>query len=246
MTGWKNIDEALLAFQADRPVLTKDKKAHNSSYADLVQVYDEVLPKLNALGVLWKAKATVLDNGEFGLKYELKHVVSGTSEDGVWPLKKVDNPQQMGSLVTYARRYALCAVLNIVAEDDDDGGAAAAGQRHAQRAGQQARSQPARQPEGQTVQRNQRPRSGQPPLPGEDPGGKVDPKQMRHMHALWNDLGYGGDEARSTRLARTANILGLSDLNSSADLTREQASRVITALENRKRQLAAEVPGGAE
>ena len=58
-------------------------------------------------------------------------------------------------------------------------------------------------------------------------------------------FGYGGDENRSTRLARTANILGLPDLNSSADLTREQASRVIDALENRKRQIAAE-QGGAQ
>ena len=237
----QNIDEALLAFQADRPTLVKDKKAHNSTYADLAQVYDAALPKLNALGVLWKAKATVPDGGEFGIQYALTHVASGTSETGFWPLKRVDNPQQMGSLVTYARRYALCAALNLVAEEDDDGGAAASGQRYAQRTAQQPRRQ---QPEGRPVQRAQRVSSG-PPLPGED-SGKVDPKQMRHMHALWNDLGYGDEENRSTRLARTANILGLTDLNSSADLTREQASRVITALENRKRQIAAEVPGGAE
>lgn len=237
----QNIDEALLAFQADRPTLVKDKKAHNSTYADLAQVYDAALPKLNALGVLWKAKATVPDGGEFGIQYALTHVASGTSETGFWPLKRVDNPQQMGSLVTYARRYALCAALNLVAEEDDDGGAAASGQRYAQRAAQQPRRQ---QPEGQPVQRAQRVRGGQPPLPGEE-AGKADPKQMRHMHALWNELGYGGEENRSTRLARTANILGLPDLNSSADLTREQASRVIDALENRKRQIAAE-QGGAQ
>lgn len=32
-------------------------------------------------------------------------------------------PQAYGSAVTYARRYALCAVLNIAGEDDDDGNA---------------------------------------------------------------------------------------------------------------------------
>ena len=234
MSSPKNIDEALLAFQADRPTLVKDKKAHNSTYADLAQVYDAALPKLNALGVLWKAKATVPDGGEFGIQYALTHVASGTSETGFWPLKRVDNPQQMGSLVTYARRYALCAALNLVAEDDDDGGAAASGQRYAQRAAQQPRRQ---QGEGRPVQRAQRVAGG-PPLPGEDQGGKADPKQMRQMHALWNELGYGGDENRSTRLARTANILGLPSLESSADLTREQASQVIDALENRKRLLA--------
>jgi hypothetical protein len=243
MADPKNIDEALLAFQADRPTLVKDKKAHNSTYADLAQVYDAALPKLNALGVLWKAKATVPDGGEFGLDYALTHVASSTSETGFWPLKRVDNPQQMGSLVTYARRYALCAALNLVAEEDDDG-AAASGQRHAQRAAQQgrARQQPA-EPEGRPVQRAHR--ASQPPLPGENPGGKVEPRQMRQMHALWNELGYGGDENRSTRLARTANILGLPDLNSSSDLTQAQASQVIEALQNRQRQLAA-AKGGAE
>jgi hypothetical protein len=32
-----------------------------------------------------------------------------------------NDAQGMGSAITYARRYALCAVLNLVADDDDDG-----------------------------------------------------------------------------------------------------------------------------
>jgi hypothetical protein len=35
-------------------------------------------------------------------------------------LSKID-PQGQGSGVTYARRYALVSVLNLVADDDDDG-----------------------------------------------------------------------------------------------------------------------------
>lgn len=35
------------------------------------------------------------------------------------------NPQEIGSALTYARRYALCSVVGIApAEDDDDGGKA--------------------------------------------------------------------------------------------------------------------------
>jgi hypothetical protein len=38
-----------------------------------------------------------------------------------------NDPQGQGSAITYARRYSLCSVLNLVADDDDDGQAAAQG-----------------------------------------------------------------------------------------------------------------------
>jgi hypothetical protein len=235
----KNIDEAMLQFQADMPTLTKDKRAHNSKYADLVQVTEAILPKLNELGVTWLTSTRFTEDGKFVLDYTLRHVASDTERPGVWPLKLSENPQQMGSQVTYARRYALTVATGVTAEDEDDDGNAATGRQQAQRAAQQGRQ---RQPEGPTAQRAPRPNTGRPALPGEDPNGKVDPKQMRHMHALWNELGFGGEENRDTRLARTGNILGF-EVNSSADLTREQADRVIAALIQRRDQLAAQQGG---
>jgi hypothetical protein len=245
MTDATNIDEAMLAFQADPPSLTKDKRAHNSKYADLVQATDAILPKLNAVGVTWMTSTRFTDDGKFVLDYTLKHVASGTERPGVWPLKLSENPQQMGSQVTYARRYALMVATGVTAEDEDDDGNAASGRQTAQRAQQgRGRQQPAQ--EGRPVQRSERPASGRPPLPGENE--PVRPEQHRHMHALWNELGYGGDENRATRLARTANILGLPDLNSSSDLTRGQADQVIAALKARKEKLRqqAQAEGGAE
>jgi hypothetical protein len=65
------------------------------------------------------------------------------------------------------------------------------------------------------------------------------------MHALWRELGYDGDTNRDIRLAITAKILGLPDLNSSADLTRAQADQVIAALRERKAAMESkEVPVG--
>jgi hypothetical protein len=40
-----------------------------------------------------------------------------------------DNSQGFGSALTYARRYALTAVLGLVADDDDDGAAASTSER---------------------------------------------------------------------------------------------------------------------
>jgi hypothetical protein len=239
MAGPKNIDEAMLAFQADPPVLTKDKRAHQSKYADLVQATEVILPKLNSLGVTWLTATKFLDDGRFVLDYQLKHVASDTAWLGIWPLKLSDNPQQMGSQVTYARRYALTVATGVAAEDEDDDGGAAAGQRHAQRANRQHAAAPPAE-DGQPVQRARRPQPARPPLPGEEPDGKVDQKQMRHMHALWNELGMGGGENRESRLKWTAKFAGLAELDSSSDLTRAQADQVIAALIERRDRNRAE------
>lgn len=59
--------------------------------------------------------------------------------------------------------------------------------------------------------------------------------QRRHMFALWNDLGFGGDENRERRLDITSKILGLLEpIGSSNDLTAGQAGVVIAALAAKK------------
>ena len=252
----KNIDEALLAFQAEPVVLTKDKKGQagnqKTKYADLVQAYEIVLPRLTALGVVWKTKPTVTADGKFLLAWELKHVPSGTVEIGEWPLRVTDNPQQQGSLVSYGRRYALLTVLNVAAEDEDDDGDAGTGRQYAQRAAQQSRRQrPADEPDagGRTAQRRAQPARGpRPALPGEDPDGPVGQDQHRHMHALWRELGAGGDDKRDFRLKKTAEWLGLAELDSSANLTRGQADAVISCLRQTKdaRAAKAATAGGGE
>ena len=42
----------------------------------------------------------------------------------VYPLPETDKPHVMGSALTYARRYSMAAILNVVGEEDDDGNAA--------------------------------------------------------------------------------------------------------------------------
>lgn len=240
MTGEpKTIDEVILILQADLPVLTKDRDGQvgnqKTKYADLAQANEQILTRLNALGTTWVCLPDLLlPDYRFVLKYELKHVASGTAKTGTWPLKG-DTPMQQGSAVTYGRRYSLLAVTGVVAEDEDDDGAGASGQRHAQRAAQQRRPPAEDRPAGQTAQRRTQPaRGARPALPGEDPNGPVGQDQHRRMHALWRELGYDGDENRDRRLAITAKILGLPDLESSAGITRGQGDQVIAALVERR------------
>lgn len=257
MTDPKSLDEALLMLQADPPVLTKTKDGQvgnqRTKYADLVQVNKQVLSRLNDLGLVWKCAPDLIPDGahpmRFVLRYELMHVPSGEYERGVFPLLGT-TPQQHGSAMTYARRYALLAVTGIAAEDEDDDGEAATGRQYAQRAAQQSRqSRPAAEdkPAGRTAQRRTQPtRGAQPPLPGEESAG-VGPEQHRHMRALWADLNAGGDEHRDFRLRKMAEWLELESLDSSADLTRAQADVVIGRLKERKQQKAqAAAEAGAE
>jgi hypothetical protein len=64
-------------------------------------------------------------------------------------------------------------------------------------------------------------------------------KQRGHMFALWTELGYSNsEEDRSKRLWLTGQILGLTEpLESSSDLTFDEAERVIAALRERKERM---------
>jgi hypothetical protein len=239
MTDPQNIDEVILAIQAERPVLTKDKKGQvgqqKTKYADLVQVNDVVLDRLNKMSTIWKCRPHLDGDRSFGLHYSLRHVPSGTEEAGVWPLKLSENPQQMGSAVTYGRRYALLAVLGIVSEDEDDDGDAASGRRTAQRAAPAGRQAPREaQPAGQdqpTAQRAQRPAGGRPALPGETDA--TTPKQRAMMHALFGrvDMKDRGDRMQYVNEVLAEKVGPDRQVQSSNELTKAEAGHVIDKLQ---------------
>lgn len=225
MTDPKSLDEALRLLQADPPVLLKDKKGQvgnqKTKYADLVQVNAVVLSKLNSLGVIYKTKPTLRDEEpRFVLEYSLKHVPSGTEETGQYPLKLSENPMQMGSAITYARRYVLLAITGIAAEDEDDDGQAA-NRGTAQRRGQASEQRQ----RGATAQRSAPP----PPLPGEDasPHGPITKPQLTKLHTVFSAVGW---DDRADRLRATSTIVGR-PLGSATELTKAEAHRLIEELE---------------
>ena len=223
----KSLDAALLIFQADPPILVKDKKGQAGNqptkYADLVQVNRVVLARLNKLGVIFVGKPTVLEDGSFVLDYRLTHVPSGESETGRYPLAKSDNPQRMGSQISYSRRYVINALTGVAAEDEDDDGT---GTRRAQRA-TQPRTRP---PEGKdsdqggsTAQRSSQ--RATPPLPSET--GPILPGQRGKIVTGFEASGITD---RTERLTITSGIVGR-DLGSVNDLTRYEAQGMIETLD---------------
>ena len=99
-----------------------------SNYATLNSVMESCRGELLSHGI-WLTQLPCpapveLGAGHIGLETRLIHAESGQwiSSLAVIPLPKND-PQGMGSAITYARRYSLCAMLGIVTEDDDGEGA---------------------------------------------------------------------------------------------------------------------------
>lgn len=128
MSETKTFLSALHALQSEAPKLPKDKtNPHfNSKFTGLDTIVETIGPLLTRHGLVWITKPSQSDHGPT-LEYRLVHVESGEGEQGTMPLllTKTDS-QGLGSALTYARRYALCSVLNLVSDDDDDGNASSA------------------------------------------------------------------------------------------------------------------------
>ena len=91
-----------------------------NKFASLASMHDATIDALSANGLMIAQLPTDLD-GRFALKTVLAHI-SGASIETTLPMPPTKNdPQGIGSAMTYARRYSYAAILNIVGEPDDDG-----------------------------------------------------------------------------------------------------------------------------
>jgi len=89
------------------------------SYSDLSTILNHIRPVLAKFGLAIVQPMQVVD-GKTYLVTKLIHS-SGQSIDSVYELLPKASAQEFGSQMTYARRYAICALVGVAAEDDDDG-----------------------------------------------------------------------------------------------------------------------------
>jgi hypothetical protein len=112
----KNLAVALMKAQEELKEVARDTKAYNYNYATLPKVIEEYKRAFLKNGLV----VTQLIEG-LSLVTILAHE-SGEYIMSAATLNPVKNdPQGMGSAITYFRRYALSAICGIVSEDDDDG-----------------------------------------------------------------------------------------------------------------------------
>lgn len=180
MTEHASLAAALAAVQAELPEVPKKRTAevwskdgrtllYSYDYADLADVSSAILPVLGKHGLAFTSFPGPAGDGKFGLTYTLMHE-GGAEVSGFYPIDPGGGMQLVGGRITYARRYCLCAVTGVAAEDDvdarEDGQGASTAQRKARPPAQPARAEQ-QQPQN-TARRAARPPvdpEGLPPLP---------------------------------------------------------------------------------
>ena len=91
-----------------------------STYADIRSVVEVSRPLLSAQGIVVNQIVDYEGENVF-LVTQVLHK-SGQWMRSWYPVRPTkQDPQSLGSAITYARRYAYCAIVGVVADDDDDG-----------------------------------------------------------------------------------------------------------------------------
>lgn len=121
--------KALSAFQAEisHPKKSTANAFFKSSYADLSTIVECAAKPLAKYGLSVTQIPSIGPDGSLELITEVLHT-SGQFLRSYYPVRPAKNdPQGVGSAITYARRYAYQAMLGIAPHgEDDDGNAASA------------------------------------------------------------------------------------------------------------------------
>lgn len=100
----------------------KTNPHHKNKYADLEAIVDAISPELDGQGLMF---IQTLDDenlapGQVLIITRIVHVASGQWLESRFRMDaRAATPQDLGSAVTYARRYSLVTILGLTPEDDD-------------------------------------------------------------------------------------------------------------------------------
>ena len=119
-----NLAKALAIFHTLVGKVSKDAKNpfFKSRYASLPNILEAIREPLEKSGVV----VSQFPSGVNGLSTILIHSESGEWMEDTYtmPVAKQNDPQAVGSAITYARRYALASSLGLNVDEDDDANAA--------------------------------------------------------------------------------------------------------------------------
>lgn len=117
-----NLSKALATFHSLVGKISKDAKNpfFKSSYASLPHILKEIQDPMEKAGLI----ITQFPD-ESGLTTMLLHSESGEYLEATYtmPVSKANDPQALGSAISYARRYAVSSILSLAIDDDDAEGA---------------------------------------------------------------------------------------------------------------------------
>jgi ERF superfamily len=113
----KGINSKLLLIQGELSAIkrTNVNPHFKKSYADINQILSDIKPILTSHGVI--ISQPILEGSVWTV---LTDVGSGESVNSSIPITTGLKPQEVGSAITYFRRYTLASLLALETEDDDD------------------------------------------------------------------------------------------------------------------------------
>jgi hypothetical protein len=110
------INTKLLEFQKKIGIIKKDSKNPHfkNTYASLTQILSEVKPLLTECGLILIQPISLEGVGTTIIDFE-----TGEKIETIISLPTNLTPQQLGSAITYFRRYTLASLLSLEIDDDD-------------------------------------------------------------------------------------------------------------------------------
>jgi hypothetical protein len=108
----------LIEFQSELTTIARndDNPHYKSKFASLGHIQASIQPLLakHKLGYMF----TTIDSGVQCTVFD----IDGNKIEFTYPANLAGTAQQVGSAITYAKRYALCAVLGLIVGGEDDDG----------------------------------------------------------------------------------------------------------------------------
>jgi len=211
-----NLAAALVGFQSDVPpiprsktvkVTTKTGGSYTFAYAPLEAILPAIQPVAAKHGLAWSQLLSSSADGRPMLRTLLLHVGSAERLESEFPmpLKGGESAQEIGSMISYLRRYALVSMLGLSTDEDDDANHAS-GNSVAPAGGVSATERP----------------SSVPP----EPAGATDPQRVK-MAALRDECLAAGLISDDVAAKVTQSV-------ADPDLSREKARGILDALKKKQ------------
>ena len=110
--------EKIAKIQEDIGVMKKDTKGYNYKYFDINQLLEKLKPMLTEQKLLLTQPLTNID-GKPAITTRIEEIDGVGIIESTTMLPDIQDPQKLGSAITYMRRYSLVSLLSLESEDDD-------------------------------------------------------------------------------------------------------------------------------
>lgn len=214
-----DLAKALAKFQGEvkQPKKDKSNPFFKSTYVDLAGVVDAITETASKNGISFMQHALTNDNGEVGIVTIVLHESGEYIESSpIFAKPTKPGPQEVGSVLTYLKRYSLASAFGITSEVDDDG-----------------ENGMARGSNQQSNHHQNNYRQQQPPKQQAN-SNNISDAQIKAMKAKLNNLNKHTGIEMQTIYVDTLKQCNIPEQIATKDLSKAQAIKVITALAERE------------